>query len=135
MKNERIIEYSKFAVIMVGIYTFFDVTGIGCPIKFLTGISCVGCGMTRAWISLIHLDIKNAFHYHPLFFIPIIYVMLFVFKDKIPKKIFMLITTIGIILFGVVYMYRIFNPDDVVNINISKGIIFKFVNCIKNGGY
>ncbi|MDE7047571.1 MAG: DUF2752 domain-containing protein, partial [Lachnospiraceae bacterium] len=35
------------AVLMV--YGLFTVLGIGCPIKFITGISCMGCGMTRAW--------------------------------------------------------------------------------------
>lgn len=46
---------------------FFYIAGIGCPIKFLTGVSCPGCGMTRAWASVLALDFAHAFVYHPLF--------------------------------------------------------------------
>ena len=52
------------------VYGIFNALGIGCPIKYATGISCIGCGMTRAWLSLLHLDIRGAFYYHPAFFLP-----------------------------------------------------------------
>ncbi|MBE6589035.1 MAG: DUF2752 domain-containing protein [Ruminococcaceae bacterium] len=39
---------------------------IGCPSKFLFGVPCPGCGGTRAIVSLLRLDIKEYFHYHPL---------------------------------------------------------------------
>ena len=29
-------------------------THIGCPIKFITGISCPACGMTRAVLAILH---------------------------------------------------------------------------------
>ncbi len=38
-----------------------------CPIKAVTGIPCPGCGMTRAWLSVLRLDIRKAFAYHPMF--------------------------------------------------------------------
>ncbi|WP_054742811.1 DUF2752 domain-containing protein [Cellulosilyticum ruminicola] len=41
---------------------------IGCPIKYLWHIPCPGCGMTRAWRSVMHGDLKTAFYFHPLFF-------------------------------------------------------------------
>ena len=31
-------------------------THIGCPIKFITGISCPACGMTRAVLAILHGD-------------------------------------------------------------------------------
>ena len=37
------------------------VSGIGCPVKFFTGISCPGCGMTRAWEAAFSLDFHQAF--------------------------------------------------------------------------
>lgn len=37
-----------------------------CPIKYLTGFSCPGCGMTRALIMMFY-DIRGAFYMHPLF--------------------------------------------------------------------
>lgn len=38
-----------------------------CPFFYVLGIHCPGCGMTRALLSLLHLDITAAFYYHPLF--------------------------------------------------------------------
>ncbi len=43
--------------------------GIGCPIKFATGVSCPGCGMTRAWLEALQLHFDRAFAYHPLFWL------------------------------------------------------------------
>jgi hypothetical protein len=40
---------------------------IGCPFRALTGIPCPGCGMTRSFLSLFHLDFHDAFLYHPMF--------------------------------------------------------------------
>jgi hypothetical protein len=64
-----------------------SVFGITCPILFLTGISCAGCGMSRAWFCVLRMDFTGAFRYHPLFWILPIGIMLFLFWDKIPKKI------------------------------------------------
>lgn len=136
MKNIRINEYIKFGLIIVLLYTFYHIIGIGCPIKFLTGISCAGCGMTRAWICLIHLDIKGAFYYHPLFLLPIIYFFLFLFKHKISHKIFVCVIVIGITVFVTVYIYRLVNPDNiVVTIDIENSFIFNFFKFIKDGGF
>ncbi len=39
--------------------------GAGCVFKSIFGIACPTCGMTRAHISLLRLDIGSAFYYHP----------------------------------------------------------------------
>lgn len=41
----------------------------GCPFRFFFGISCPGCGMTRALLAALRLDFAAAFSYHPLFFL------------------------------------------------------------------
>lgn len=38
---------------------------IGCPFRWLTGLSCPGCGMTRATAHFLHGDPVGAVHYHP----------------------------------------------------------------------
>lgn len=56
-----------------GVVLFYAVlarAGIGCPIRFLSGISCAGCGMSRAWLSLLRGDFAAAAFYHPLFWLP-----------------------------------------------------------------
>ena len=35
-----------------------------CPIKFFFGVDCPGCGMTRAFWSVLHLDLPLAWHYN-----------------------------------------------------------------------
>ena len=52
-------------------YIVIESLGVTCPILFLTGISCAGCGMSRAWLSLLRLDLAGAFAFHPLFWLPV----------------------------------------------------------------
>ena len=56
-----------------------------CLFRFLFGIPCPACGMTRAHISLFHGDIENAFWYHPLFWIPALICVLSLF-DKLSER-------------------------------------------------
>lgn len=37
-----------------------------CPIKYLSGISCPGCGMTRALFACLRFRFADALRYHPL---------------------------------------------------------------------
>ena len=75
-KNERK-ELICAVTAVVVLYTAMESIGITCPIKFITGISCVGCGMSRAWMAFLHLDIAKAFAYHPLFWlVPIAVIVL-----------------------------------------------------------
>ena len=46
---------------VVVLYMAMESIGITCPIKFITGISCAGCGMSRAWLAFLQLDMAKAF--------------------------------------------------------------------------
>ncbi|GGI80143.1 membrane protein [Saccharopolyspora subtropica] len=37
-----------------------------CPIRWLTGLDCPGCGATRMFYSLLHGDLLSALHYNAL---------------------------------------------------------------------
>lgn len=39
----------------------------GCPINKLLGISCPGCGLTRAWVCFLQGEWQEALTYHLLF--------------------------------------------------------------------
>jgi len=76
--------------------------GIPCPVLAVTGFYCPGCGMTRAAISLLHLDIYQSFRYNALlFFIPPLYGIYHLANKYKWKKssgtimLFMLFLTIG----------------------------------------
>lgn len=106
---------------VAGLYGILFRLGITCPFKFITGISCAGCGMTRAWLALLRLDIKGAFYYHPLFFLPPFAVILFLFKNKINKRLYNFLIFTLICLFAIIYVFRlvqgtndivVFHPED-----------------------
>lgn len=62
------------------------IPGISCPILSLTGIRCPGCGMTRALLSAIHFDFKQAFSYHAMFWaVPVLYIS-FLFDGRLFKN-------------------------------------------------
>lgn len=80
------IEVITSVAAVVVLYVILESFGVTCPIKYITGISCAGCGMSRAWISLLHFNIHEAFMYHPLFFLPPVVVIFMLLKSKINIK-------------------------------------------------
>ena len=80
--KEKLI-YCGIILAVIGVMYFFK---IPCLFKLLLKIECPGCGMTRAYISLLHLDIKKAFAYNAMFWaVPVCFVF-YLFDDKIFKK-------------------------------------------------
>ena len=90
---------------IVLLYAFFALSGIGCPIKFTTGVSCAGCGMTRAWQHILQLDLAAAFYFHPLFWTIPVAVVLFFLKNRFPR-LFRVAAGVIAVLFIVVYLVR-----------------------------
>ena len=63
--------------------------GLGVPCLFARffGVPCPGCGMTRAWLSVLRLDLSAAFAYHPMFWsVPILYVYFLANGRLLPYK-------------------------------------------------
>ena len=105
--------------------------GITCPIKFLTGISCAGCGMTRAWLRVLHLDFQGAFHYHPLFFLPPILLLIFLFKKKLKKSIYKGSLLTIIVAFVIVYVIRmIWFRNEIIEFSPTDNIVFRIVRWV-----
>ena len=59
---------------------------IPCLFKAVLGIPCATCGMTRAYIALLHFDLRSAFAYHSLFWAIPLLVLLFWFDGKLFPK-------------------------------------------------
>ena len=111
------------AAAIAAFYLVLLLLGVTCPIKFLTGVSCAGCGMTRAWLSLIHLDPVGAMEFHPLFWtIPIVGVA-FVLKNRFPKF-FKAVACVTVGLFIAVYILRMLDPDCSVVVFEPKNNLF-----------
>ena len=108
------------------------VSGIGCPIKFLTGISCPGCGMTRALWSLVTLRLSAALHYHPLCLImPPVAVFLTVFEIRRNRKAQEWVLWGTAVLLIAVYLWRMLSGgDEVVTWAPREGWIIRTVSRI-----
>ena len=106
-----------FFVILIFTITYFiwSITGVhtACRMRAFTGMPCPGCGMTRAYLSLLHGNIKEAFFYHPLFLLPVFILILLALQSKkgvkIPKALWIAI----LVLLLLVYLVRmlLFFPD------------------------
>lgn len=105
-----------------------------CPFNYILGISCPGCGMTRALFALLHLDFSLAFHYHPLFPIAIILVIFFIldFLDilTLNKKIKNISLFIICSLFIIVYFVRLFTGSEIVKLDFNSSLIYKIYSAI-----
>jgi hypothetical protein len=96
------------------LYAVMELVGITCPIRFFTGISCAGCGMSRAWIALLHMDFAAAFRYHPLFWVPIPAVLIFWYRDRFPITLYRAGVVLVTVLFLTVYAVRMFDAADMI---------------------
>lgn len=113
---------------IVILYMFLENIGITCPIKFITGISCAGCGMSRAWIALLHFNIHDAFMYHPLFFLPPVVVIVMLLKSKINIKFYKIFMFTIAGAFVIVYLYRMLIGDgNVVVFEPQNNIVFRII--------
>lgn len=61
------------------------VTDIGCPFRFLLGVSCPGCGMTRAWLAFLTGDVERALALNPLFWAPVLAIALSVLAPRLGR--------------------------------------------------
>lgn len=112
----------------IGILLFYlgmFAVGITCPIKYLTGVSCAGCGMSRAWFRALTLDFAGAVHYHPLFWIvPIFGVLLWLQKKhRRTARI-----AIGVLLAAmlIVYCIRMADPTDTIVVFApTDGLVYR----------
>lgn len=122
------IEVITSVTAVVVLYVILESFGVTCPIKYITGISCAGCGMSRAWIALLHFNIHEAFMYHPLFFLPPVVVIFMLLKSKINIKFYknFMFTMAGA--FVIVYLYRMFiGTGDIVVFEPQNNILFRII--------
>ena len=126
--KKQILTFFLIGIIMLVFYK--------CPYDFLLGLSCPGCGMTRAFLSLARFDIQSAFYYHPLFPVVILFVgylilehfHLFTLTDK-HKRIGIWIICI---LFIAVYFIRLFGESEIVTFSFGESLLYKIIMLLKN---
>lgn len=129
--RKRIFDIAIVLLIVAPLYACLYLFRIPCPIRMATGVSCAGCGMTRAYLSLFHGNIPGAFHYHPLFLLPPFAVVWICFEPKIPKHVYRIVFAIGLVAYIGVYIYRLLTPNDVIVIAPQDGYYVRVLMGIK----
>ena len=128
MKKELVKKHiinSIVAFLIIGIIS----TCYKCPSKYVFGIPCPGCGMTRALIALCTLDIEQAMYYHPLC-VMVVVIGLILALDywkviNVSKKIRTGILFTGGIVMIAVFIWRIHNGSPIVAIDFENSILYK----------
>lgn len=131
-KNMKVVRTALFLILFVLLYT-----NTGCPFRWLTGICCPGCGMTRAVISLLRLDFRQAFYYYPLvFLVPLVFV-LYLLRKHFSKKFKTVLCAALLAAMLLLYLYRMINGSEVVYFKPSSGAVYKLIKKILRhiGGY
>lgn len=136
MKNVTIKNIIK-TLLVIAIFLLYLFV-IGCPIRFIFGITCPGCGLTRAMLSVLHLDFEKALYYHPLWSLFIVLILLNVLKEFGVHRyrasfsysvIFVNIINVLIgIIFILVYIYRIAHNNPVVLFDIKDGFLYQYLS-------
>ena len=105
----------KNKLIITAVYLFaaalLYLSGIGCVFRFFLGISCPGCGMTRALLAALRFDFVTAWKFHPMFWSnPVLY-LYFIFEEKLFRSRVFNISLFSVIGtgFAVNWIYSLFN--------------------------
>lgn len=130
--KKTIKDLSIFIFVILIYYLILLILDMTCPIKDLLGISCPGCGMSRALFNAIQFKFDKAFYYHPLWIVlPICVIILMISHYKNKKKIFYTCMISFSILLIIVYIYRMFNSDNyVVFFKPKEGLIYRIIEKI-----
>lgn len=96
-------------LMLIGYTVIMLLTPFACPIKSITGISCLGCGLTRAFLSAFRLDFVSAFSHHFMFWsVPLLFVCFLLdgklFKSKKINIVFYILILAGFIINWIMHL-------------------------------
>lgn len=121
-----------FCILAVAlVYGVMFACGITCPIRFLTGISCPGCGMTRAVFSALRFRFADAFRFHPLWILllpAVASIGYLSFKKKRNARRAVVIACVALLL--AVYVLRLATGSAIVTFEPTRGAIARLIRRI-----
>ena len=93
--KEKLIACALILAIAIAMYLL----KIPCLFKVVLGIECPGCGITRAYLSVLRLDFEAAFMYNKMFWAVPICFLFYLFDGKLFKN-----KWVNIVLEGGIYL-------------------------------
>ncbi len=110
-RKQQLVRFLIMGGFFIGFAVVFSVLlDTACIIKYLTGVPCPSCGITRAHLEFFRLNFSGAFMMHPLFFYSLIAVCLGIwtfFKPEIAKsKVFNIFIGALVLVFIAAYITR-----------------------------
>lgn len=125
--------FSRLKILLLVCAAYYLITWFtGCPIQYFLGISCPGCGMTRAWMAVLHLDFAQAFACHPLFLLAPLFAAVFLLEEWIDFRKYRWAVVLTAVLFFLIYFVRIiWFPSDIVFFRPSEGHIYQIFSGIR----
>lgn len=110
---------------------------ISCIFRSIIGIPCLGCGTTRAWVSLLQGHVVDAFYWHPLFWltVPLLLITMIkpggIFKNaKLNRAFWMLLT----LMYVAVYLVRfvmLFPDTPPMDFNYNS-VLYHLIEWLRN---
>ena len=122
--KERIRYWLGLGLVLAA-YLAVSILTFGCPFRFVFGLSCPGCGMSRSFFALLRGDVAAAVSYHPLIIaVPALFYAIYRCESK-NDRIGKVLLTVLIFLFFFVWILRIFQEDPVVAFDFKDSLIFR----------
>ena len=125
-----------FALFYVVIFLIRKIFSTVCYFRILFGIPCPACGISRAFSLILKGHFILAFKMHPMIYFVIFWCLLFIiqryFNNNL-SSIFKFYTIICIILFIVIYVYRmvIMYPNVYPMIYNNNNLLHNLTNLLK----
>ena len=129
LKLKKFIKENKIIFILAAVFAVYVAAGLAfhipCFIREALGVSCPGCGMSRAALAVLRVDLLAALAYHPLIFImaPLVFMLIFSMKDT---KFFTVLLIFFAVIMLAVYFLRLADPADTVAGPNGRGILGLF---------
>lgn len=78
-----------------------------CIFRSVTGLPCPGCGMARAWLAALRLDLFQALHHHPMFWSIPVLILYLIFDGRLFRSARADAWCLGAVLAGLAAAYLI----------------------------
>ena len=116
----------------IGLAAYVLIFRGSCVIRLLTGIPCPGCGLSRAYLALLHGHVVEAFYYHPLFFVVAPFLLYMTFYDRLSPRVSRRTEAIVCVCltaaFILVYIARMaWGDGSVLSVDLESGVIYRIL--------